>query len=82
MRKELLLVCAISGLMATAHATEESKANKEEIQGQCYGVNACKSQSACAGKNECATKNECKGKGWLKKTEKECKELKGKFKKI
>jgi hypothetical protein len=82
MRKELLLACALTGLMTSVHAKEEQKTTKEEVVGECFGVNSCKSQSACAGKNECAAKNECKGKGWVKKTEKECKELNGKFKKM
>lgn len=76
MRKELLLACALTGLMTSVHAKEEQKTTKEEVVGECFGVNSCKSQSACAGKNE------CKGKGWVKKTEKECKELNGKFKKM
>jgi hypothetical protein len=54
----------------------------KEIKGECHGINACKGTGDCGGKgHECAGKNECKGKGWVKKTEKECKEVKGTFKK-
>lgn len=83
MRKELLLAAAFTGLISVANATESTKtASVKEVQGECHGINACKGQGECGGKgHECAGKNECKGKGWLKKTEKECKDLKGTFKK-
>lgn len=83
MKKEILLAAALTGLMTMSHAEEKKSSDKaQEVVGECLGVNSCKSQGACAGKNDCAGKNECKGKGWVKKTEKECKELKGTFKKI
>ena len=83
MKKELLLAAAFTGLMSFAHATDSAKtANVKEVSGECHGVNTCKGSTDCGGKgHECAGKNECKGKGWLKKTAKECKELKGTFKK-
>ena len=83
--KNLLLAAALSGLALSASATEATKTTapaKEEISGQCYGMNSCKGTSACHGeKNACAGKNSCKGKGWLKTSEKECKDKKGTFKK-
>lgn len=83
MKSELLLACALAGIMTSTHAAESKtkEAPKDEIMGQCLGVNSCKGQSACHGKNECAGMNECKGKGWVSKTEKECKSLKGTWKK-
>jgi hypothetical protein len=83
MKNELLIVAALTGMMSLAHADDKKTAEStKEMVGECFGVNSCKSTGACAGKNDCAGKNECKGKGWVKKTEKECKELKGTFKKM
>lgn len=83
MRKELLLAAAFTGLMSISYGADSAKtASAKEVNGECHGVNTCKGTTDCGGKgHECAGKNECKGKGWLKKTEKECKELKGTFKK-
>lgn len=86
--KNLLLAAALSGLALTASANEATKtpaeaATKEAkaVEGKCFGVNTCKGTSAChSEKNACAGQNSCKGKGWMKKTDKECKEMKGTFK--
>lgn len=84
--KNLLLAAALSGLALTASANDAAKkaeAPKEakEVEGKCMGVNSCKGTSAChSEKNSCAGTNSCKGQGWMKMTEKACKEKKGKFK--
>lgn len=83
--KNLLLAAAFTGLAMTATANDAAKtaAPKEAkaVEGQCYGINTCKGTSGChSEKNACAGQNSCKGKGWLKMTDKECKEKKGKFK--
>jgi hypothetical protein len=81
MRKELLLAAALTGLMTVAHAEDKKAAPavaKKEVKGECSGVNSCKGTGECGGKDHsCAGKNTCKGQGWVTKTEKECKELKG-----
>lgn len=85
--KNLLLAAALSGLAFAATADEAAKTKtptKEatSVEGQCYGVNSCKGTSAChTEKNSCAGTNACKGKGWLKMSEKDCKDKKGTFKK-
>ncbi len=86
--KNLLLAAAFSGLALTASANDAKKADTKEpvkeakeVMGQCHGINSCKGTSAChSEKNSCAGTNSCKGKGWMKTSEKECKEKKGKFK--
>lgn len=88
--KNYLLAAAFAGLALTATAddavkTAEKKAEApkeaKEVMGQCHGINSCKGTSAChSEKNSCAGANSCKGKGWMKTSEKECKEKKGKFK--
>lgn len=88
--KNLLIAAALSGLALSAQATDSKttttkSAPKEakEVQGQCFGVNSCKGTSSChSEKNSCAGTNSCKGEGWLKVSEKECKDQKGKFKKM
>lgn len=85
--RNLLLAAALSGLALTATAEDAAKAaapksDAKAIEGQCYGVNSCKGKSAChSEKNSCAGSNACKAKGWLKTSEKECKDKKGTFKK-
>lgn len=45
---------------------------------KCYGVNACKGQSTCkTAKSACKGENSCKGHGFVMKTAKQCKKLKG-----
>lgn len=84
--KNLLLAAAISGLAMTASANEAAKTaapakEAKAVEGKCFGVNSCKGTSAChSEKNACGGQNTCKGKGWLKSTEKECKDKKGTFK--
>ncbi|MBC7538171.1 MAG: hypothetical protein H7281_05080 [Bacteriovorax sp.] len=85
--RNLLLAAALSGLALTATANDAAIAaapvkEAKTIEGQCHGINSCKGTSAChSEKNSCAGNNACKAKGWLKTTEKECKEKKGTFKK-
>jgi len=86
--KNLLLAAAFSGLALTATANDAAKTpakdspkEAKEVMGQCHGINSCKGTSAChSEKNSCAGTNSCKGKGWMKTSEKECKEKKGTFK--
>jgi hypothetical protein len=45
----------------------------DDAKVQCSGINACKGKSECAtAKNACKGQNECKGQGWLKTTDKDC----------
>lgn len=87
--RNLLLAAAFSGLALTA-AANDAKAPKEAakeakeakvVDGKCFGINSCKGTSAChSEKNACAGQNSCKGKGWMKSSEKDCKDKKGTFK--
>ena len=82
--KHLLLAAALSGLALASLANEAVKpaTSAKVLTGQCHGINSCKGTSACHSEmNSCAGTNACKGKGWLKTSEKECKQKKGKFKK-
>ena len=85
--KNLLLAAALSGLALASMANETAKPaasakEAKEVSGQCHGINSCKGTSACHSEmNSCAGTNACKGKGWLKTSEKECKQKKGTFKK-
>jgi hypothetical protein len=85
--RNLLLAAALAGLALTATANDATKSaapakEVKAVEGQCHGVNSCKGTSAChSEKNSCAGNNTCKAKGWLKTSEKECKEKKGTFKK-
>ncbi len=82
--KSLFLAAALSGLALSAQAVEGAKNSSKEVEvskGQCLGINSCKGTSAChSEKNSCAGTNSCKGQGWLKTSEKECKDKKGTFK--
>ena len=85
--RNLLLAAALSGLAFSACADDVAKSNAPQkeakvVEGQCHGINSCKGTSAChSEKNSCAGTNSCKAKGWLKTSEKECKDKKGTFKK-
>ena len=86
--KNLLLAAALSGLALASMANEatskpaSSVKESNAVSGQCHGINSCKGTSACHSEmNSCAGTNACKGKGWLKTSEKECKQKKGTFKK-
>jgi len=85
-KKQVLLAAALMALnLGSVSATESKsttqKSDAKEVQGQCMGANSCKGTSAChTQSNDCAGMNSCKGKGWIKATEKECKEKKGTFK--
>lgn len=85
--KNILLIAALTGLAMTANGKETStpspKKSAKEVEGECHEMNSCRGTSAChSEKNSCAGANACKGKGWLKTTEKACKEKKGKFKSV
>lgn len=85
--KKVFLAAALSGLAFAACAKDGAKTTtpvKEvtSVEGECHGINSCKGTSAChTESNSCAGTNSCKGKGWLKTSEKECKDKKGTFKK-
>ena len=85
--KNLLLAAALSGLAFAATAEDAAKTvapakDAKAVEGQCHGINSCKGTSAChSEKNSCAGTNACKAKGWLKTSEKVCKDKKGTFKK-
>jgi hypothetical protein len=88
--KQKLLSAALGGMFAAsvAFAQEAPDSGKKDepkmtAMGECHGINACKGQGDCGGKgHECAGKNKCKSKGWKKMTADDCKEKKGKFKKM
>jgi hypothetical protein len=66
-----------SGLMLAAEAKD---AKPEAKTVRCSGVNSCAGKGECSaadGSHECAGKNSCKGKGWVKVSEKDCKDKKG-----
>lgn len=94
-KQGLMMGAALAGLMigsgaqADHHEGHPKKSEKkaaptkaQEVSGQCWGVNSCKGTGACGGvgSHNCKGMNTCKGKGWVKKTEKECQDLKGTFK--
>jgi hypothetical protein len=88
MKKSSLLSAATFGLLLASQSLSAEETKKtdttmkpEAAMGECHGINSCKGQSLCGSKdgNECAGKNTCKGKGWISKTEKECKAKKGKW---
>jgi hypothetical protein len=86
--KSILIIAAIAGLsIGQELLASENHADKVESQsgkapvGKCFGVNTCKGTTSCHTEtNSCAGTNSCKGKGWIRKTEKDCKKLKGNFK--
>jgi hypothetical protein len=63
----------VAGTLATASMATE-------INGRCFGVNACKGQGQCkSAHNACKGQNTCKGKGWLAMTKGECDNQGGQF---
>jgi hypothetical protein len=70
------IVAAAAGLFLSQTVLPTAAAAEAKVQ--CAGINACKGKSACqTAKNGCAGQNECKGQGWLKVTEKVCKDKGG-----
>jgi hypothetical protein len=77
--KQIFLTAALSGLAFVATASDSKGKPMEKahasspavsvIEGRCHGINTCHTAT-----------NSCQGKGWVKTTEKECKEKKGTFK--
>lgn len=81
-----LLSAAMSGLILASGCVKKSGEDAADAEvGECHGVNECKGTGACQGQRSdgtrygCSGGNECKGKGWLKMTEKECKEKGGTY---
>lgn len=88
MKNNLLLQAAVSGLIfasGCSTTTTNIAADKTvavELKGECHGINACHGQGECGGAgHSCAGKNTCKGAGWLTKTQKDCEDAGGKFRK-
>ena len=78
-----LVSAAIATAAAALFATGVvGTATAQEVEGKCYGANACKGKSECAtATSACHGQNACKGQGWLKMTEKQCLEKGGKVEK-
>ncbi|MBT7610824.1 MAG: hypothetical protein HN576_13770 [Bacteriovoracaceae bacterium] len=80
MNKDFLLRAAFAGLLLGVSSCSQLIQSNDDHIGHCHGVNTCKSKSECGGKvHGCAGLNQCKGKGWVRKSETECTELKGSF---
>ena len=78
--KGAFIAALAAGLLGAGAPIVASAADSDKVH--CEGVNACKGKSACStAKNGCAGQNGCKGKGWVKMTEKQCKEKGGKVSK-
>jgi uncharacterized membrane protein len=76
--KHAMVATALAGLFATMVVPTAVSAQTEGLV-RCHGVNACKGQSACkSATNACAGKNGCKGQGYLRLSEKECRDKGGK----
>ncbi len=76
-----VMASAVVGLLGAGCglAGGEDKAEGKELL-KCAGINSCSGKGECAaadGSHDCGGKNSCKGKGWVKVTEKECKEKGG-----
>jgi len=64
--RKVLLLSAITGLLALNAAGAPSPAAAEGEKVKCYGANKCKGTGACGGKgHSCAGENACKGQGWI-----------------
>lgn len=75
----LLLLSAITGLLAANVAGSPSPAAAEGEKVKCYGANSCKGTGACGGKgHSCAGENACKGQGWIyTESEEACLKMEG-----
>jgi uncharacterized membrane protein len=78
-RNNLLLLSAITGLLAVNVAGSPSPAAAEDGKVKCYGANSCKGTGACGGKgHSCAGENACKGQGWIHtESEEACLKMEG-----
>lgn len=76
---KLLLLSAVTGLLAASAVGVPNPAAAEGDQVKCYGANKCKGQGACGGKgHSCAGENACKGQGWIYTDSKEdCLKMEG-----
>lgn len=78
--KGALIATAVAGMFAAAPAAAAEAAGGTDAQVKCLGVNDCKGTSQCGvpGGHSCHGANSCKGKGWIKMSEKDCREKGGK----
>lgn len=78
--KGALIATAVAGLFAAGGAVADDAAGGTDAEVKCLGVNECKGTSQCGvpGEHSCHGANSCKGKGWIKMSEKDCKEKGGK----
>lgn len=82
-KSEILVKCAIAGLVAGSFGVSPTTASADS-KVKCYGSNGCSGQGACGGKTldgksySCHGNNECKGQGWEHKASKaECEKVGG-----
>ncbi len=81
-KKKILLGVAVSALLVGTQVLHTDAQAAEVKKGKCYGINSCKGTGACEGKhNECEGLNACKGMGYVLKTEDDCDEEGGRFRK-
>ncbi len=83
--KGVMVAAGVVGLLASGYGLAGGTSG-EQAEGsksvKCYGINSCSGKGECGapdGSHDCAGKNTCKGKGWVKTSEKECKEKGGKI---
>jgi uncharacterized membrane protein len=79
-KSKVLLASAAAGLMtlAMSAAPDSVRAEGDDEQVKCYGVNKCKGTGECGGKGySCAGNNECAGHGWIKLDKDKCLSIKG-----
>ena len=80
-KKTLGLTIATTAAIAFATAPVTSSIVYAADNVLCYGVNNCKGQSECqTATSTCNGNNACKGRGYLIKTESECKKMGGSLK--
>lgn len=71
-------IAAAAAIFVLTGAAIAPASHAGEAKGHCVGANACKGQSACkSASNACKGLNACKGKGFVEKTESECKKVEG-----
>ncbi len=75
----IFVASAALGLLAASPGAASAD-HHEGGDVKCANINGCAGKGECAaadGSHDCGGKNSCKGKGWVKVTEKECKEKGG-----
>jgi len=77
--KGALIATAVAGLFAAGTAFADEAAGGTATEVKCLGVNECKGTSECGvpDGHSCHGANGCKGKGWIKLSEKDCKDKGG-----